>query len=159
AVGQLEPPLAPGDGAAESALLVAEQLALHQAGGQGGAVDLDERLVPAPAGGVDGPGDQFLAPARLAGGEHRGVGGGDTPDVGGRLRQGGAAADDLREIVLRLDLLLEIEVLLVEAGSFALRQDAVRDVYAEGTGGPDGPVRAAARLHPHFDPRGAAVLA
>src|SRR5262249_50776196 len=63
------------------------------------------------------------------------------------------------EVVGRLDLLLEVEVLLVEAGSFPLRQDAVGDVDAEGTGGPDGPVRAAARLHPHFDPCGAAGLA
>src|SRR5262245_38407147 len=159
AVGQLEPPLAPGDGAAEGALLVAEQLALDQAGGQGGAVDLDERLALARAGGVDGAGDQLLARARLAGDQHRGVGGGDAADLVEYRHQGGAAADDLLEVVLRLDLLLEVEVLLVEAGSFALRQDAVGDVYPEGTGGPDGPVRAAAGLHPDLDPRGAAVLA
>src|SRR5262249_58822625 len=92
-----------------------------------------------------------------AGDEHRGVGGGDAADVGEHVQQGGAAADDLLEVVVRLDLLLEIEVLLVEAGSLPLRQDAVGDVYAEGTGGSDGPVRAAARLHPPLEPCGAAV--
>src|SRR5262249_58542786 len=67
--------------------------------------------------------------------------------------------DDLLEVVVRLDLLLEVEVLLVEAGPLALRQDPVGDIDAEGPGGPDGPVRVAARLHPQLDPRGAAVLA
>src|SRR5262249_54208009 len=97
--------------------------------------------------------------AGLAGDEYRGVGGGDAADLGEHVHQGGAAADDLLEVVVRLDLFLEVEVLLVEAGSFALRQDPVGDIDAEGTGGPDGPVRLAARLHPDLDPRGAAVLA
>src|SRR5262249_51925948 len=44
-------------------------------------------------------------------------------------------------------------------GPLPLRQDAVGDVYAEGTGGPAGLVRAVAWLHPHLDPRRAAVLA
>ena len=44
AVGQLEAADASVDGAGERALLVAEQLALDESGGQGGAVDLDQRL-------------------------------------------------------------------------------------------------------------------
>src|SRR5262249_50735712 len=60
--------------------------------------------------------------------------------------------------MVRLDLFLEVEVLLLEARPFALCQDPVGDVYPEGTCGPDGPVRAAAGLHPDLDPRGAAVL-
>ena len=48
-VGQLEAADPPGDGAGEGALLVAEQLALDEPRGEGGAVDLDQR--PArPAG-------------------------------------------------------------------------------------------------------------
>ena len=47
AVGQLEPAGAAGDRAGEGPLLVAEQLALDESRGQGRAVDLDERLVPA----------------------------------------------------------------------------------------------------------------
>src|SRR5262249_40610003 len=53
-VGQLEAAAAPGDGAGEGPFLMAKQLALHQAGRKGGAVDLDERLVPAFAGRVNG---------------------------------------------------------------------------------------------------------
>src|SRR5262249_55639907 len=78
AVGQLEAPLAPGDGAAEGALLVAEQFALDQAGGESGTVHLDKRLVSPLARGVDGAGDQLLAGAGLAGHEYRGVGGGNA---------------------------------------------------------------------------------
>ena len=81
AVGQLEPADPPGDGAGEGALLVAEQLALDQPRGQGGAVDLDERLVRAPAAGVDRPGDQLLAGPGLAGDEDGGVGRRDPADL------------------------------------------------------------------------------
>src|SRR5262249_1106751 len=157
AVGQLEAALAAGEGAAESALLVAEQLALDQAGGQGGAVDFDERVAPAPAwgtGGVDGAGDQLLARARLAGDEHRGVGGGDAADLVQHVQQGGAAADDLLEVVVRLDLFLEVQVLLLEAGPFAFRQHLRRDVHAETTGSLEGAVPAADGLPPHPGPHG-----
>ena len=51
-----------------------EQLAFDEPGGQGRAVHLDERLVPAPAVRVDGPREQFLAGAGLAIDEHGGVG-------------------------------------------------------------------------------------
>ena len=67
-------PMRRSNRAGERALLVAEQLALDQAGRQGGAVDLDERLVAPRAGRVDGAGDQLLAGAGLAGDQHRGVG-------------------------------------------------------------------------------------
>ena len=74
AVGQLEAADPPGEGAGEGALLVAEQLALDQSRGQGGAVELDQRLGRAAAVGVDRPRDQLLAGPRLAGDEHGGVG-------------------------------------------------------------------------------------
>ena len=74
AVGQLEAADAPGDGAGEGALLVAEELALDEPRGEGGAVDLDQRPGGPPAVGVDRPGDQLLAGPRLAGDEHGGVG-------------------------------------------------------------------------------------
>ena len=53
AVGQLEAPDPPRDGAGERAPLVAEQLALEQRRGDGGAVDLDERPL-APRGSAGG---------------------------------------------------------------------------------------------------------
>ena len=73
-IGKLEPADSPGDGAGEGPLLVTEQLALHEPGGKCRAVELDERLIPALAVGVDRPRDQFLARARLAADEHGGVG-------------------------------------------------------------------------------------
>ena len=56
AVGQLEAADPPGEGAGEGAFLVAEQLALDQARGQGGAVELDQRLGRAAGCGSGSPG-------------------------------------------------------------------------------------------------------
>src|SRR6266851_4882957 len=53
-------------GARESALLVAEELALQERLGQGGAVDRYEGFVLPRAVGVNRPGDQFLPRSRLA---------------------------------------------------------------------------------------------
>jgi hypothetical protein len=68
AVGRLDQPaLGPRPGAGEAAGQVAEQLALDQALGDGRAVDGDEGLRAALAGGVQGLGEVFLAAAGLAG--------------------------------------------------------------------------------------------
>ena len=66
AVGDLEAPLALGDGPGESALLVPEELALDEGGRQRRAVELDERPVPAGAQAVERVGDELLPDARLA---------------------------------------------------------------------------------------------
>ena len=63
---------------------------------------------------VQGAGDEFLARARLAADEHRGVGGGDGLDLLQHPAQGGALADDLAEVVLGADLLLQVGILLGE---------------------------------------------
>src|SRR5262249_12294277 len=120
ALGQLETADAAGDGAGEGALLVAEQLALDQAGRQGGAVDLDEGAVLATARRVDGAGDQLLAGARLAGEQHRGVGRRYAAHGVEDGQQRRAAADDLVEVVDRLDLFLKILVLLLQPGALLL---------------------------------------
>src|SRR5262249_5635051 len=73
-VSELEPSDPLGDRAGERPPLVAEQLALEQARRDGGAVDLDEGPVAAPARIVDGAGDQFLSRAGLAQEEHGRVG-------------------------------------------------------------------------------------
>src|SRR5262249_47601904 len=111
-VGQLEAADLLGDGAGEGALLVAEQLALQEAGGDGGAVELDEGAVAARAEVVQGAGDQLLAGAGLAADEDGGAGGGDGLDLFQDPAEGGAVADDLPEVVLGADLLLQVEVLL-----------------------------------------------
>ena len=132
AVGQLEPAAAPGDRAGEGALLVAEQLALDEPRGQGGAVDLDQRLV-ALAGSWSGwPGRS--APCRCPVSPVISTVasvGGDAADLVEHGQQRGAAADDLLEVVDRLDLFLEVEVLLLEPGAFGLGEHAVGDVHPD----------------------------
>jgi len=102
AVGQLEAPLSPLDGAGEGALLVAEQLAFEQRLGQRGAVDAHQG--PAAAGGVlvDRLGHQLFAGAGLAGDEHRRVAAGHAADeLVNRLHRGAAADDALAPVGAR----------------------------------------------------------
>src|SRR5207253_6902046 len=66
AVRELEAADPARDGTGEGAALVAEELALQQAGGDGGAVELDERASAPGAQRVDQAADQLLARARLA---------------------------------------------------------------------------------------------
>ena len=80
AVRHLEAALALPDGAGERALLVAEDLALHQLGRDRGAVDGVKRRRGSPRQRVDGVGGDFLAGAALAGDQHRDVGGGHLAD-------------------------------------------------------------------------------
>ena len=63
-VGEFEAADLARDGAGEGAFLVAEEFAFDQAGGNGGAVDLDEGSFAARAEPVDGAGEQFLAGSR-----------------------------------------------------------------------------------------------
>ncbi len=68
--GLLELAEMPRDGTGESALLVAEQLALDQFGGNGCGVDRDERSIAPTAQLVDRLCDQFLAGAGFAEDQH-----------------------------------------------------------------------------------------
>ena len=77
-VGLLEQAGVVGVGPGERALLVAEELALHQVAGNRGAVDREHRPVAAGAGPVDGPGDQLLARAAFAADQHAAGGPGDA---------------------------------------------------------------------------------
>src|SRR5262249_9202040 len=80
AVGRLELALAPRDRARESALLVAEELALDELPRERGAVHLDERLRAARAPVVERVRDELLAGAALAADQHGDVGVGDAVD-------------------------------------------------------------------------------
>ena len=77
AVGLLEPADAPGHGAGERPLLVAEQLGFEQGLGDRRAVDRDEGLARPVGLLVDVAGQHLLAGAALAGDQHRGLGAGD----------------------------------------------------------------------------------
>ena len=94
AVALLELADAAAVGAGEGALLVAEQLALQQRLGDGGAVQRQERrLRPRPVV-VDGAGDELLAGAALAGDQDRDVLRGDAADGLVDLTHRRAAAED-----------------------------------------------------------------
>ena len=67
--------------AREGAALVSKQLGLEQLLGQRGAIQRDERPVPARRRGMDEPRDDFLAGARFAGNEHGGIRRGDLRRV------------------------------------------------------------------------------
>ena len=71
AARQLEQPFAVLDRPGERALQVPEELALDQAGVEGGQADRQERPVAPAAVAVDRPGHQLLAGAALAGDQHR----------------------------------------------------------------------------------------
>ncbi len=159
AVGQLEAADALGDGAGEGPFLVAEKLALHQARRQGAAIDLDERLAGAPARGMDGPREELLPRAGLAGDEHGSVGRCHSPHVVEYRTQRRAVADDRVEVVGGLDLVLEIEVLLVQPRSFSLGEDTVGDIHPDGAARLDPLVGASDGLHPQADPERPAVAA
>ena len=79
--------------------------------GDGGAVDLDEALLPPPALLVDEPGGQLLARPVLARDQDPAVGRGDPPDLLAEPPDGGALPD---EMVAGLEPLAELDVLLLE---------------------------------------------
>ena len=112
AVGDLEAALALGDGPGESALLVAEELALDERGRQRRAVELDEGPGPARAQVVDRVGDELLADARLPLEEDRARRGRHLLDPREDVAQDVAAADDPLEA--RLDLLAQVGVVGLE---------------------------------------------
>jgi hypothetical protein len=80
---------------------VSEQLALEQARGDGGAVDLDEGPVAAPAGIVDGAGSQLLSRAGLAQEEDRRVSGRHDLDLLEDVSERGAVPDDVPSLLDR----------------------------------------------------------
>ncbi len=113
-VGDLEPAERALQRAGEGPALVAEQLALDERGGQGGAVDRDDRPVAAAAAVVEGEGDEVLSGARLAEEEDRRVGRGHLLDLAQHAAEGGAAADDRLEAVHVPHLLVQDHVLRLE---------------------------------------------
>ena len=131
-------------GAGEGASLVAEHLALHQPGGNGRAVDGDERLVLARRKLVDGPRHHLLAGPALAGDDHARLGrrdlldevhhlahrrrGADDPDAG-RVDLAEAAPQDVHLVLgpLLLQRALEDDL---ETGGVERLLDEVEDALA-----------------------------
>ena len=103
---------------------------------------------------MDGSGDELLARAGFAADQHRGVGRGDAADMVEHRHQRGALADDFLEVVDRLDLFLEVEVLGLEPSLFLLQQHAVGDVQEHGAR----VLPAGFGLGPPLNPDGAAIV-
>ena len=99
-----------------------------------------------------------LAGAGLAGDQHGGVRGGDAADLVEHALEGGALADEFLEIAGRFEFVLQVEVLLLQAGSFGLGEDAIGDVHPDRAAGPHLAVGPADRSHPQADPQRPAVL-
>ena len=120
AVGELEPARLRLVRAGEGALLVAEELALDEGGGEGGAVDRDERPGVPLAVRVEGAGEQLLAGAGLPE-EQDGRGGvGDLADLLHNRLQGRAPPDDLAEVPSLDELRVQVDVLGLQAFAEAL---------------------------------------
>jgi hypothetical protein len=96
---------------------MAKQLALDQAGRQGGTIDLDQRPVTSRAQIVQRAGHQLLASSRFADEQDRRIGRGDRLDKPEHPLHFWTLAGDFLEVVLGLDLLLQIAVLLFQAGA------------------------------------------
>ena len=129
AVRQLEAALVLADRAGERALLVAEQLALDEAGGDRGAVHLDEQALAPRAGLVDRARDQLLAGAGLARDEDGGVRARDHRDPflhvakpGGRCRQSPTPVSRPAELAAQV---------VAVAGQLLFVALAIRDVLEE----------------------------
>ena len=114
AVRDLEAPDLARHGPGVRALLPAEQLALHQPGGQRGAVHLDQQAAAAGAVPVDGLGDQLLADAGLAANQHRGARRRHLLHLAQDLQDRGALPGDLAARLDHLDLGLEVVALRLQ---------------------------------------------
>ena len=95
--GRLEAPDLVGHGAGEGAAHVPEQLRLEKRFGQGGAVELDERLVAARRQVVDGPGEKPLPGPALPEDQNGGVGVAHRLDQVEDLHQARRLPDDFTE--------------------------------------------------------------
>ena len=76
-IGEFHAPDFLTDRAREGSLLMPEKLALQQASGNGGAIQLHKRALFAPAAIVDGASDQFFAGAGFAKQQDSGIAGRD----------------------------------------------------------------------------------
>ncbi|MCY1408334.1 hypothetical protein D9M71_236540 [compost metagenome] len=122
AVCRLEASATVGGGAGESALDVAEQLALGQRLRQGSAVDLHQRLVVAPRVAVQAAGEQLLADSGLAEQQHRQLGVGDHVQLAEQLADDLAVTEDVAVLLGQAEALhiaarlAQATVLLLQAG-------------------------------------------
>jgi hypothetical protein len=107
-IGELEAAHPLGDGSGEGPLLVSEQLAFEEPGGDGGAVDLHERSIAPSAQAVNRARHQLLPGAGLALDENRRVGRCDGLDQLENSFELRALADDFLEALLAANLFFQV---------------------------------------------------
>ncbi len=128
AIGERKAPLAFLGGSSECPLLMAEEFAFHQGGRDRGTIDGDQRLVTASAGGVNGPGDQFLARAGLTENQDGGISGRDLLHIAQNFFEPRALANQCVEASQRFDLLAQIFRLSRERMNFTVGFDSIVNV-------------------------------
>ena len=106
---------------------------------------------------MDRPRDQLFSRPCFASDQDRGIGRRYPANLVQYREQRGRASNDLLEIVDRLELFLEIEILLLETGAVGLGDHAVRDVNPDGMDCLNTPVCSTRRSHPEVDPQRATV--
>src|SRR5439155_18052436 len=102
------------DGAGEGALLVSEQLALQQAGGNSGTVHLDKRPITPSASIVNGLGNKLFPSARFSLNQHTRVGRGHHLHLPQDALQCRAPAHDLLKRRLTAQFILTASLLFPE---------------------------------------------
>ncbi len=119
----------------EGAALVAEQLALEQRVGDGGAVDRDEGALGARRVEVQRARHQLLAGARLAGDEHVRGRAGEAPHQREDVLHDRRASDDVLEAIRARDLAAEARHLGAQAALLERLLDRGREIVdLEGLG-------------------------
>ena len=91
---------------------MAEEFAFQQAGGNGGAVHLDEVAVFAPAQSVNHARDTLFASSGFSGDQHRGIGLGHDGRIIQHAFQGRAGTDDIFGRVRASNFVLQITLFL-----------------------------------------------
>src|SRR5262249_40224136 len=103
--------------------------------------------------------DQLLACTRLTGDENGRIGRGNAAYLFEHRFQARTLTDDFLEVVLRLDLFLQVQILLLQSCSSALRRALLGDTPPEGAGAGPPARRIAELFHQNARMKRPAVLA
>ena len=104
-----------GVGSRKGAPFIPEELALHQVLRNGGAVYLDVGLILTWRMLMNSTADHVFANTALAGEQHRGTSRRDARDSIEYFAHGRAAADDIVELIARIEFLAQPAVLVLQA--------------------------------------------
>ena len=97
-----------GNGAGKRALLMSEQFAFQEAGGNRRTIQFDKALLFAGAHVVDGTGNQFLPGSRFSENQHGGIAGGHSCRLRESALQTWTVPNNLFEIQLGADFILKV---------------------------------------------------